>query len=60
MTQFRGESNSEELELSQLDLPVQPQRSPCTCPGFVDTKINPNDTVREGGVHGRKATTVYA
>jgi hypothetical protein len=32
----------------------------CTCPVFVDTKISPNDTVREGGVHGRNATTVHA
>src|ERR1043166_4337579 len=32
----------------------------CTFPVFVDTKISPKDTLREGGVHGRNATTVHA
>jgi hypothetical protein len=38
----------------------KPPYGECTYPGFVDTKISPNDTVREGGVHGRKATALHA
>jgi hypothetical protein len=30
-----------------------------SCPDFVDTQKDPNNTVREGGVHGRQETTVH-
>src|SRR5437660_8055908 len=54
-------ANSVMLCVSVVKLPGKTftTEARCTFPGFVDTKISPNDTVREGGVHGRNATTVH-
>src|SRR5438132_8859050 len=53
-------ANSVTLCVSVVKLPGKTftTEARCTYPGFVDTKISPNDTVRKGGVHGRKATRV--